>query len=295
MQYYPRTHIEDTIAIQSLVTIYHIDLYNRSVSGDVHDFPEIFYADKGDQTTFLDGKPYLLKESELIIYAPNCFHGPKDPSSIPNTFSGEIGIVSFETDSTLLNALYNKPLPLTARQRELFSEIITRGLSLFESTKSEGGHIAFIPDKEHKTMELLYIKKLLELFLISLYASHTQKASKPIATNNNNYESSQMDAITKYFQNHLNSMLSLEQISVDLGYSIPKLRRIVSEQKGCGIIDYFISLKITEAKRLIRESSMNITEISEQLGFNSVHYFSKQFKKRTGKSPLAYAKSIDKR
>jgi YesN/AraC family two-component response regulator len=49
-------------------------------------------------------------------------------------------------------------------------------------------------------------------------------------------------------------------------------------------------LKIKEAKRLIREGQMNFTEISEFLGFSSIHYFSKLFKKPTGKSPSEYAK-----
>ena len=44
------------------------------------------------------------------------------------------------------------------------------------------------------------------------------------------------------------------------------------------------------AKELIRTSAMNFTEIAEAVGFESLHYFSRVFKARTGLSPSQYAK-----
>ena len=55
---------------------------------------------------------------------------------------------------------------------------------------------------------------------------------------------------------------------------------------------YFTSLKMEEAKRLIQKSDLNFTEISAQLGYDSIHYFSKVFKKHTGLSPSDFAKKI---
>ena len=37
---------------------------------------------------------------------------------------------------------------------------------------------------------------------------------------------------------------------------------------------------------------MNFTQISEKLGYTSIHYFSRQFKKVTGMTPSEYASSI---
>ena len=47
-----------------------------------------------------------------------------------------------------------------------------------------------------------------------------------------------------------------------------------------------------EAKRLIRDSSLNMTEISERLNFSSLHYFSRVFREKNGISPTDYAKDI---
>ena len=51
-------------------------------------------------------------------------------------------------------------------------------------------------------------------------------------------------------------------------------------------------MKINAAKQLIRTNKMNFTQISEQLGYTSIHYFSRQFKKVTGMTPSEYASSI---
>jgi AraC-like DNA-binding protein len=60
---------------------------------------------------------------------------------------------------------------------------------------------------------------------------------------------------------------------------------------GYSVVDYFIIMKITEAKRLIRETKMNFFEISEKLGFSSSHYFSTVFRQSVGMTPTQYKKS----
>ena len=59
-------------------------------------------------------------------------------------------------------------------------------------------------------------------------------------------------------------------------------------------ISYFISLKLDEAKNMITDTDLNFTEISESLGFATVHYFSRLFKNKTGLTPSQYAKSVYK-
>lgn len=51
-------------------------------------------------------------------------------------------------------------------------------------------------------------------------------------------------------------------------------------------------MKIDFAKQLIRENDMNFTQISDFLGYSSIHYFSRQFKKLSGMTPTEYATSI---
>jgi len=59
-----------------------------------------------------------------------------------------------------------------------------------------------------------------------------------------------------------------------------------------GVMAYFRMLKMEEAKKMIREGRYNFTEISELLGYESLHYFSRSFKKYTNMSPSEYAISV---
>ena len=70
------------------------------------------------------------------------------------------------------------------------------------------------------------------------------------------------------------------------------IQKLFKEETGWSVMEYFYRLKIEEAKRLIREETNNFTQIADILGYSTIHYFSRQFKKIVGMSPSEYSKSI---
>ena len=68
--------------------------------------------------------------------------------------------------------------------------------------------------------------------------------------------------------------------------------KIFRENKGQSPMEYYMELKMREAKKLIRENNYTISQISDMLGYSSIHNFSRAFKKAVGLSPTAYKKSI---
>lgn len=57
--------------------------------------------------------------------------------------------------------------------------------------------------------------------------------------------------------------------------------------------NYILKCRINLAKRFLRKSNLSVQEISEKSGFNDYNYFSRVFRKKTGKSPTEYRKRID--
>ena len=53
-------------------------------------------------------------------------------------------------------------------------------------------------------------------------------------------------------------------------------------------MSYYLELKISEAKKLLRENELSIREISEKLAFPAPDYFTKTFKRITGLTSLVY-------
>ncbi|MGF7031486.1 AraC-like DNA-binding protein [Paenibacillus mucilaginosus] len=65
-----------------------------------------------------------------------------------------------------------------------------------------------------------------------------------------------------------------------------------SKATGQSIIEAHTRLKLNEAVKLIRHSTLNIAEISERLGYQNPFYFSRVFKKTFGEPPSAYARQF---
>ena len=70
------------------------------------------------------------------------------------------------------------------------------------------------------------------------------------------------------------------------------LQKLFQEVGSMGVMELFHKMKIDIAKRMIREGQLNFTQIADQLGYSSIHYFSRQFKKECDMSPSEYAQSI---
>jgi two-component system response regulator YesN len=97
-----------------------------------------------------------------------------------------------------------------------------------------------------------------------------------------------VDKIEQYFRSNLSSNLTLPMLCSEMNYSKAYLCRVFKKQKNLTPIDYFIHLKIERAKTIIQECpTMSVKDIANSLGFNDTYYFSKVFKRVTGRPPTA--------
>lgn len=87
-----------------------------------------------------------------------------------------------------------------------------------------------------------------------------------------------------------NPRLDIPLLCTLLGMSRASIYNKLKAITGMGANDYINKIRIEQAMKLLRESSMNITEISEKVGFTSPKYFSTSFKQYTGKTPSQYKK-----
>ncbi|WP_199269786.1 helix-turn-helix transcriptional regulator [Mucilaginibacter lacusdianchii] len=82
------------------------------------------------------------------------------------------------------------------------------------------------------------------------------------------------------------SIAELKQIA---GMNELKLRRLFRQVFGMGVYDYYQSLRMKEAARLLREDKLSVSETGYQMGFENLGHFTKVFEKHIGKKPKKYA------
>ncbi|WP_230038491.1 helix-turn-helix domain-containing protein [Chryseobacterium sp. Bi04] len=83
---------------------------------------------------------------------------------------------------------------------------------------------------------------------------------------------------------HLTEQPSIHTIAEKLALTTNSLYRIVKEYSGVSPKNFFTSRLMIEAQRKLHYSNLSVKELAYELGFNDADYFSKFFKKCTGKS-----------
>lgn len=94
--------------------------------------------------------------------------------------------------------------------------------------------------------------------------------------------------IISYVDTNIYHIQELPQIAEELGYSYSYLSHIFSQETGLTIQQYYNQKRFEMATELLKKGELTITEIAEKLHYQSIHSFSKAFRKTIGVPPAQY-------
>lgn len=94
-------------------------------------------------------------------------------------------------------------------------------------------------------------------------------------------------------ETHLTEQPSINTIAKQLALTTNSLYRLVKEYSGTSPKDFVTNRLMIEAQRKLRYSNISVKELAYELGFNDPDYFSRLFKKSTGKSVRDFLDSQD--
>ncbi|MCS7460612.1 AraC family transcriptional regulator [Paenibacillus doosanensis] len=286
---YKRTNLNQTIAIESLITMYYFEFGKNYVfSGERHDFWEIVYVDKGEVEVLADSRRHILGQGTIIFHKPNEFHSfyaHKDTA--PNLI-----VVTFDCRSEAMKYFEDRVISLGDTERNLLAQIVKEGAEAFYFPFRYPLFSIRRDDALIGSEQL--IKLYLETLLIRLLRRNRPESAKPVLSSASREKDNQnlTVRIIQFLEEHADGNPTLEEISASLHIAKTRLKDIFKKETGYSIKEYFAKLKIEKAKQLIRGESSSMTEIARQLGFSSVHYFSKAYKKATGMSPTEYSRTV---
>ena len=288
---YTSITLNDCIHIDKVYTIHYFEyMRDFSFEGESHNFWEFVYVDKGAVRISMGDMEIILKKGDIAFHKPNEFHKVvASEDSAPNLI-----VVSFDCDSPAINFFREKVLRIDEREHSVLSEILIEARKLL-ACPLDDPYTQYMPKKASAPSDCeQYLRILLEFFLLHLrrrYLAGPTVTDTPIKPK----RSELFMQIVTYMENHISDKLTIGQICRDNMIGRTQLQKLFQKECGLGVIEHFSRLKIDTAKHMIRSGKMNFSQIAEKLGYSSVHYFSRQFKKITDMTPSEYESSVKAR
>ncbi len=289
-----RTVLEQEFQINEIVSLHYLELAKDFLyGGEKHDFWEFLYVDKGEAEVMADTAGYRLTQGDIIFHKPYEFHNVWANNMIaPNLI-----ILSFECMSPAMSNFEKKIFNLGDSERDLLAFILKEGMNTFMPPFDQYRVNTLNKRQNAPFGSQQMIKLYLEILLISLVrkADSGIKETRLSSLAKERSEQDTLKRIKEFMNANLSENITLEQVCKYSSMGKTQLKTLFKSKTGKSVIEYFKFLKIERAKILIREAKYNNTEISDMLGYSSIHSFSRHFKTLIGMSPSEYARTVKSR
>lgn len=282
---YINKSMKNTVSVQKILHFISTIINENFVDdAEVHDFWELVYLESGEAIVSTDGNDIRLLPAEVY------FHKPGEAHSI-KAVGGPISVffISFHSTSKIMTIFENLKLSLSSEQKKLIYKIYAQAKNIFENDpiKKSSGNFA---SKSLSADPPLGSQQLYKMYLEELLLTTAIEVEKErnIVTYDTkaDLEKIMLEKMISILSENVYSTVSITSLSKSLNYSRTYICTLFKKHRNTSIMCYYNSLKVKEAKKLLRSKS--ITEVSRALSFNNPYYFSKVFKKHEGISPSEY-------
>lgn len=231
----------------------------------------LVFVDQGRETFQLDGQELTIADSQAVLGRPNQIFAHLAPNK--DTQQYKIGFD--ERALALLPQAYPflvNPLNTTIIRFEPDAKARVKVVlsMLFQLLHSPG-----------KPKKVDIILAYLNVLLTELNSAYFEPHHQPIPSNP---KLTKYVAFTLAVEEHLTDQHEVHTIAQQLAMTPSRLYEVVKEFSGVSPKVWITNRLIQEAQRKLHYSASSVKELAYELGFNDPAYFSRLFKKRTGKN-----------
>ena len=119
----------------------------------------------------------------------------------------------------------------------------------------------------------------------------TIQTQKQQLVNNNKADINRLTGVIKYIRMHLTEQINIDALCNEACMSKTNFFRTFKDAFGLSPVEFIIQERIGLAKMLLKNPSINISEVCFKSGFNNLNYFIRLFKRFEGITPGLYLKS----
>ena len=273
------------LEVTHIANIHYFEFVNEyHTYEDMHTFCELVYVDSGSIDVYSENFAGKLRKNQMIIHKSN----EKHSLSCMDKNAPNVIIIGFKCDCDKLDIFAKSPIFLNQNCQSLLTDIIKEGRKVFHPPYD----VPNVSDmKKRSTFQFgadQMIKLKLETLLIELIRGQNA------VDGNRDYfiTNSKIQEIHNYLEAHYKESISLDELCFLYGTNKTTLCHSFKQSYDMTVIQYVNKLKISNAKKLLRESDYNLTQISEMVGFSTIHYFTRTFKNLENKTPSEYIRMI---
>jgi len=265
--------VDRTAHIEGLYTFfYHEKEQGFLFPGEAHGMYELTYVDQGSMHSVADGLDLLLKQGDIVLYAPSQWHMQYSDIGVAPRYV----TITFDLSGIDLTPLMNRKF--TAPQQ---------AVSLLQQMLQE-------QERTDQFSTDMIISQLTMLLVSLLREAETPSGSKLRTSNAIHSENEIIRQAQQYISDHIREKLSVPLVARQVDVSPSYLTALFHKNLQISPGEYIRRIKLQESKQMIRENDLNFTEIAAALQYSTVHHFSRQFKEKFGITPTEYAKSVRK-
>ncbi|MBT2289183.1 AraC family transcriptional regulator [Paenibacillus albidus] len=282
--------ISETIIPDVKTTLNLFGMHIRKVSGEwdypIHAHPqyEFNYLLEGEQLITVNNRRYLQKAGDLVLLRPGEFHSSQSGNQQPFIYF----CIHFDIDDRILISLLSRLDHVLFEASSSITERIGPVLGkLVEISSKVSGELSMLQRMRLQSAVFELLGHLWEAFSVEGNLSSTTYEKVELAHQIHNrlqglvYQ--HFKAETPGERRH-----GIDDIAADLGISVSHCNRVFRQVYGIPPRIFLSEQMQHEAKVLLDDPRLSISQISGILGYRDIAHFSRQFKRWCGQSPREY-------
>lgn len=261
-----------------MIRIYHHKEVSPRYTTELHTHSEheLYFLLGGQRRYFIRHSIYDLSPGNLILIPKGVLH-----KTISKSSQGYDRFVLFFSDEDVPSLshmtgenAYGKLMEMGCVQLPADTvQTITRQLKQMQQEFSAQSNLS-----------PLYLEAQLQLILLTVLRCGTQQ---PKCTENT---AEKIQNVAQYMNRNFHLPITLHEGAQMACLEDTYFSKQFKALTGFGFLDYLTQLRLQEAQRLLRATSLSLGDIAELCGFSGSNYFGDVFRRYVGLSPSAYRK-----